>query len=195
MKQSNKNQEVPQVEQEEQKPLTAPEGTEAVQAEDDVQAVEETLVHSLQEQIGELSKVRDEYLSLAQRVQADFDNFRKRNASVRTDALDEGNRKAVAAMLPVLDNMERTLQAMANMEESYRAGAEMVLRQMLDVLHGLGLEEITALGQPFDPQVHEAVMQGAADDEHPAGTVMLVLQKGYTVKGRVIRASMVQVAQ
>lgn len=196
MKQPKKPQDPQQPLEEVQQPADVEaEAQEPQEGQTEFEQVEEDLVNSLQEQIGELSKARDEYLNLAQRVQADFDNFRKRNASVRADALEEGNRKAVTALLPVLDNMERTLQAMAAMEESYRAGAEMVLRQMVEVLHGLGLEEIPAEGQAFDPQVHEAVMQGPADAEHPAGTVLAVMQKGYTVKGRVVRASMVQVAQ
>lgn len=202
MKQPKKSQDPQQPLEEVQQPADVEAGAqdsqpsqEPEEGQTEFEQVEEDLVNSLQEQIGELSKARDEYLNLAQRVQADFDNFRKRNASVRTDALEEGNRKAVTALLPVLDNMERTLQAMAAMEESYRAGAEMVLRQMVEVLRGLGLEEIPAEGQAFDPQMHEAVMQGPADAEHPAGTVLAVMQKGYTVKGRVVRASMVQVAQ
>ena len=169
--------------------------TPAEAAEEETPAVEVSPTAALEEEIAALTKIRDEYLNMAQRVQADFDNFRKRNASVRADALDEGTRKAVTALLPVLDNMERTLQAMSAMEESYRAGAEMVLRQMVDVLKGLGMEEIPAEGEVFDPTVHEAVMQGPADDDHPSGTVLAVMQKGYKVKGRVIRASMVQVAQ
>ncbi len=143
--------------------------------------------------IAEAEAKAAEYLSHAQRLQAEFDNYRKRNVSAMADSRDEGTRQALAAMLPVLDNLERALAAEAE-DTPFKQGVDMILRQMQDAMAGLGLEAVDT-GIPFDPNVHHAVMQCEADDEHPAGTIVNVFQKGYTARGRVIRAAMVQVAQ
>lgn len=135
---------------------------------------------------------RDEYLSLAQRLQADFDNFRRRNQNTYRDAYQEGVRDTVSKFLPVLDNIERALNAQGQ-EESLRQGVEMITKQFIQVLCGLGVEEITAQDQAFDPNVHNAVMQEECDAQ--SGTVTCVLQKGYTMSGKVLRHSMVKVAQ
>lgn len=152
-------------------------------------------MNELEEKLAAAEKQRDEYLDLAQRARAEFENYRRRNTSTRIEALEEGNRKAITAMLPVLDSIERTMDAIQELDDSYRNGVELVFRQMKDCLAALGLEEIPALGKPFDPNIHDAVMQAPATEEYPPGTVMMVMQTGYTVKGRVVRVSMVQVAQ
>lgn len=178
-----------------QQPLPAEETVPAAEPAAEAAPQPDPRLKELEDKAAAAEKQRDEYLDLAQRSRAEFENFRRRNASVREDALEEGSRKAVTALLPVLDNMERTMEAMQGLEEGYRSGAELVLRQMRDTLAALGLEEIPALGKPFDPNIHNAVMQAPATEEYPAGTVMMVMQAGYTVRGRVVRASMVQVAQ
>ena len=134
-----------------------------------------------------------EYLSHAQRLQAEFDNYRKRNVTAMADSRDDGARQVLTAMLPVLDNLERALAAETE-DSAFKEGVEMILRQMQDTMTGLGLEPVDT-DIPFDPNVHHAVMQCDADDEHPAGTIVTVFQKGYTARGRVLRAAMVQVAQ
>jgi len=137
----------------------------------------------------------EEYLLLAQRIQADFDNYRKRNVSMRADALAEGKADSVKAFLPVMDNLERALETeRANgTEGSLMEGLEMVLKQMAQVLKDLGVEEIDALGKDFDPNCHNAVMQVPCAEGQKAGTVAAVFAKGYKLDSRVIRYSMVQV--
>ena len=134
----------------------------------------------------------DEYLALAQRTQADFDNFRRRNESVRADAMAEGQRTVVKAMLPVLDNLERALAAPAAEGDALRTGLEMTHRQMIAALEKLGVTAIDRVGEKFDPNLEEAIMQVPASAGEP-GTVAMVLQKGYLMGSYLIRAAMVQV--
>jgi molecular chaperone GrpE len=137
-----------------------------------------------------------EYLELVQRVQADFENYKRRNANARAEAHQQGLCAAVAAFLPVVDNLER---AVAAAEEDgsnpLLEGVQMVHKQMLEALQALGVEEIPALGEPFDPNLHEAVMRAEAECPEQAGRVTGVMRKGYCVDGRVLRYAMVTVAQ
>ena len=135
---------------------------------------------------------RDEYLNLAQRTQADFANFRRRNQTARTDAHDEGVRETLAAFLPVLDNLERAIATVAPDDDSPLVGGlKMVLKQFHSVGDKLGLEEIPAgPGEVFDPEVHNAVMRG---EEGEPGTIIECFEKGYKVKDRVIRYASVKV--
>ena len=135
----------------------------------------------------------DEYLNLAQRVQADFDNYRRRNQNVRGEAFEEGARALVATLLPVLDNLERATSAAADSpEQSLREGVEMVLRQLNDAFAKRGVTAIARAGEKFDPNLENAVMQGTPEDGEP-GTVCEVLQKGYQMGGFVLRHAMVKV--
>ncbi len=137
----------------------------------------------------------EEYLALAQRIQADFDNFRKRNASVRADAMLDGKIDAIKAFLPVMDNLERALETeKANgTQGSLMEGLDLVLKQMAQTLSDLGVEEIEALGLPFDPACHNAMMQIPCAEGQKPGEVAQVFSKGYKIKDKVIRYSMVQV--
>ncbi len=134
----------------------------------------------------------EEYLALAQRTQADFDNFRRRNEAVRADAYAEGQRAVLKAMLPVLDNLERALAADAPDGDALRTGVEMTLKQMMAVLEKLGVTVIDRLGEVFDPNLEDAVMQGSAEEGEP-GTVCAVFQKGYQMGGTILRHAMVKV--
>ena len=136
-------------------------------------------------------KQRDEYLALAQRAQADYQNFKRRNQQTRTEAYDDGARETITALLPVLDNLERAIAAAEGESDALLAGVKMTHKQMMDTLTRLGLEEVPALGQPFDPDIHNAVMKST--DGEP-GTVTEVFEKGYRVKGRMIRYAMVKIA-
>ena len=143
----------------------------------------------------ELEKARaqcDEYLDLAQRKQAEFANYRRRTEGVRQEAYDDGRRDAIEKLLPVVDNLERALSAAGAEESALRDGVDMVLRQTRDALAKMGVEEIDPLGQPFDAELHNAVMQGTAEEGEP-GTVCMVLQKGYRLGSLVIRHAMVKV--
>ena len=134
----------------------------------------------------------EEYLAMAQRVQADFDNFRRRNESVRADAFAEGQRSVATVFLPVLDNLERALAVQTAEGDALRTGVEMTLKQMTEVYEKLGVTPIDRLGELFDPNLENAVMQGAPEDGEP-GTVCAVLQKGYLMGKTVLRHAMVKV--
>ena len=134
----------------------------------------------------------DEYLALAQRTQADFDNFRRRNESVRADAYADGQRTVALAMLAVLDNLERALMAPAAEGDPLRTGVEMTLKQMLAAYEKLGVTVINRVGEKFDPNLEDAVMQGSSEEGEP-GTVCAVFQKGYKMGDHLLRPAMVKV--
>ena len=132
--------------------------------------------------------------ALLQRLQADFDNYRRRNASIAADSLDEGERNLIKALLPVLDNFDRALAAVPEDEKTaWVDGMKLVSKQLYETLYKAGLEEIQAEGQ-FDPELHDAVMQEENEDKE-SGEIIDVFQKGYKVKNRIIRHSMVKVAK
>lgn len=134
-----------------------------------------------------------EYLALAQRVQADFENYRRRNESVRADAYADGKREAAEMMLPVLDNLERAVEASAgSSDDALRNGVEMVLKQMTDAYQRMNVKMIDCIGQRFDPNLENAILQGTEEDGEP-GTVCQVLQKGYLIGDKVLRHAMVKV--
>ena len=135
----------------------------------------------------------EEYLGIAQRARADFENFRRRNENVRKDAFDDGTRTFATTLLPVVDNLERAILAAADSpDEALRSGVEMVYRQLCEAFEKRGIQSIDRLGQPFDPKLENAVMQGEPDEGEP-GTVCAVLQKGYQLDGVVLRHAMVKV--
>ena len=134
-----------------------------------------------------------EYLQLAQRVQADFENFRRRNETVRADAYADGRKDVAAVMLPVLDNLERAVEAAAGSpDEALKNGVEMVLKQMTDAYGKLDVKPIDRMGEKFDPNLENAILQGTEEDGEP-GTVCQVLQKGYMIGDKVLRHAMVKV--
>ncbi|MEA4870336.1 MAG: nucleotide exchange factor GrpE [Christensenella sp.] len=140
-----------------------------------------------------ITKEKDETVNLLQRIQADFDNFRRRNASIRLDSYEEGRRDTVKELLPALDNLERALDSIPAENAGWREGIAMVHRQMLETLKKLGLEEIET-DCKFDPTVHEAVMQEKVDGKDP-GEIVVVFQKGYRMGDKIIRHCMVKVAE
>lgn len=167
---------------------TAQESAEAG-AEQEAQPMD---AQALQEELAKVQAQCDEYLDLAQRKQAEFSNYRRRTEGVRKEAYDDGRRDAIEKMLPIVDNLERALSAAGEEESPLRSGVDMVLRQTRDALSKMGVEEIDPIGQPFDAELHNAVMQGTAEEGEP-GTVCMVLQKGYKLGERVIRHAMVKV--
>ncbi len=127
------------------------------------------------------------------RLQADFDNFRRRTRNEKEELSAIVTQGIIADLLPVLDNFERALTSGANQDSAALfAGVEMIYRQFRQTLAKTGLATIDAVGEVFDPQRHEAVMR-IADDNLPDGTVAEELQKGYLVGDKVIRPSMVKV--
>ena len=135
-------------------------------------------------------KQRDEYLDSLRRSQADFQNFKRRNQTARADGYQDGLCDTITAMLPVIDNLERALDA-AQEGDPLADGVRMTLKMMLDALAKFGFEEIPAKGEEFDPEKHNAVMRETGDEP---GKVLEVFQKGYKVKDKIIRYAMVKVA-
>ena len=135
----------------------------------------------------------EEYLNLAQRVQADFDNFRRRNQNLRREAFDDGARAFVTTLLPVVDNLERAIDAAKESPDpALREGVEIVCRQLLDAFEKRGVQPINRLGERFDPNLENAVLQGSPEDGEP-GAVCEVFQKGYQMGDVILRHAMVKV--
>lgn len=126
------------------------------------------------------------------RLRADFDNFRRRSVKEREELAAVVTQGILTDMLPLLDNFERALLAEGSDLDSFRAGVSMIYKQMQEALTKNGLEVIDTKDKKFDPNFHQAVMR-VQDPEKEDDTIEQELQKGYMVKGRVIRPSMVQV--
>ncbi len=170
---------------------SAENGGEVTQEHDDKEA--EASADSARKELEEAKAKAAEYLAMAQRVQADFENFRRRNESVRADAWAEGRRDVAGAMLPVLDNLERAAAAAENSaDESLRNGVELVLKQMNEIYRKMEVTAIDRQGEKFDPNLENAILQGTTEDGEP-GTVCQVLQKGYMMGKKVLRHAMVKV--
>jgi molecular chaperone GrpE len=147
----------------------------------------------LQSRIEELERERDERVADLQRVAADFENYRKRAARDRESLVTRAHERLVKELLPVLDDLERALQAAEQHEEAkLEEGVELVARSLRDALRREGLEEIETNGR-FDPHVHEALLSQPSDQEE--GSVIEVLQKGYRLGDRVLRPARVVVSQ
>ncbi len=136
-------------------------------------------------------KLNQQYIRLA----ADFDNYRKRQEQERENLVKYGTETALKKMLEVLDNFERGQKALEGVEDSEKVKEcfQLVHKQVWDTLSKLGLEEIKAVGEEFDPNFHEAVMQ-TPTTEHPEHTVINELQKGYKVGDKILRPTLVNVA-
>ena len=135
-----------------------------------------------------LAEAADKYLRLA----AEYDNYRKRTAKEKDAAWTEAKAQTVAAFLPVYDNLERALKQ-ETADEAYKKGVEMTMKGLQDALTGLGVEVIPALGETFDPNRHNAVMH-CDDEEAGESTIVEVFQQGFICGEKVIRFSMVKVA-
>ena len=126
------------------------------------------------------------------RLMADFQNYKKRVEKEKSDLYSYANEKLISELLAVVDNFERALEQEAG-DDGFKEGMEMIFKQLGDVLEKSGLAEILALGEEFDPNFHNAVMTEETE-EYESGKVSGVMQKGYTLNGKVIRPSMVKVA-
>jgi molecular chaperone GrpE len=136
----------------------------------------------------------EEFLHLLQRVQADFDNFRKRTLQEREEWAKYCSMRMAASLLPVLDNFEWALQAEGDDLNKFLEGMKLIYRQLKDVLEKEGVRPMEAVGKEFDPNLHEAVMQ-EPNREHPDNTVIEELRKGYLLADRVIRPAIVKVTK
>jgi molecular chaperone GrpE len=140
-----------------------------------------------------LQKERDELVDTLQRVQAEFDNYRKRAARDQQSLVTRAHERLVKELLPVLDDLERALEAAeAHEEAKLEEGVALVTRSLADVLRKEGLEEIPTEGK-FDPHVHEALLSQPSETKE--GSVIEVLQKGYRLGDRVIRPARVVISR
>lgn len=129
------------------------------------------------------------------RLLAEFQNFKRRTLNEKKDIREYANQKIVGDLLPVLDNFERALATnAADDPDAYAKGMSMILEQLLAALTKVGVKEMEALGEEFDPNKHNAVMH-ADSEEYEEGKVCNVFQKGYELNGKVVRAAMVAVAK
>ncbi|WP_078379641.1 nucleotide exchange factor GrpE [Sutcliffiella halmapala] len=170
------------------------EGTEEATETVVEEVVEE--VSAEQQKISELEAKLEESENRLLRLQADFDNFRRRTRLDQEAAQKYRAQNLVTDILPALDNFERALKVEAEDEQikTFLQGMEMVHRQLVEALQTEGLEAISAVGQAFDPHQHQAVMQ-VEEGEGESNTVLEEFQKGYKLKDRIIRPAMVKVKQ
>ncbi len=174
------------------------EETEREVLDEEVQQAEQTEQEStsggdaqtVNDMICALETEKEEFLQALQRERADFENYKKRNAELAATSYQNGSADAVIAFLPVMDNFERAMCVECT-DGAFYDGMSMIMRQFADILKNLGVEEIATDGQ-FDPEVHHAVMQGE-DESKQSNEILEVLQKGYAMKGKVLRHAMVKV--
>lgn len=126
------------------------------------------------------------------RLMAEFQNYKRRAAKEKTDTLQYANEKIVGDLLPVIDNFERALATETDDLEGYAKGMQLIFEQFKKALENVGLEEIKAMDEEFDPNVHNAVMTDNIEDKDD-GKITKVLQKGYKLRDKVVRPSMVAV--
>ena len=154
----------------------------------DEEIKEEATPQETNESQKELEELTDRY----KRILAEFENYKKRSAKERETLYNSLLSDIITPMLPVLDNLEKATDAKTE-DTAYKDGVNLVLKQFKDVLTSLGVKEIEAVGQSFDPEIHEAV-SSIQDDNLGEKEVKEVLRKGYTIGTKVIRHAMVVVA-
>ncbi|NLK85922.1 MAG: nucleotide exchange factor GrpE [Clostridiaceae bacterium] len=161
----------------------------------DVEMAANDELDAVKKELEDKSKKCEEYLDKLQRTAAEFDNFKKRSVKEKEALYAEAVSDVICSFLPVIDNVERALQAISedSSAQSLKDGVEMVFKQFGDALKNLGVEEIKALNETFDPMWHNAVMH-VEDDSLGHSVVIEEFQKGYKYKDKVIRYSMVKVA-
>lgn len=148
-------------------------------------------LEELRQQLYDLQKQKDELFGKLQRVSADYANFQKRSLKQINDTIEYEKEKIIKTLLPVLDNFEHTVQkAESAIRDDILKGIQIIYDQMLDILKSHGVEQINALGEKFDPALHEAMLQ-KAEPEQEENIVLQEFQKGYKLNGRVIRPSKV----
>ena len=143
----------------------------------------------LQEMGEKLAEAQDKYV----RLYSEYENYRKRTNMEKADLIINGSKDMIKAVLPVVDDMERALTAMAD-EDVAKEGVQLIYNKLMNILSQKGLKPIEAKGQKFDENLHEAVTQFPAADEKQKGTVMDVVEKGYYLNDKVLRYAKVVVA-
>jgi len=169
--------------------------TEEMTTEAEAQTVEESENPSESAELQAAKTLAEENYQRYLRTQADFDNFRRRTLKEKEDLAKYASEKLLGQLVPVLDNFERALAANTAEGEldSFAKGVDMIYRQFKQVLEQEGVAAMNAVGQPFNPEFHQAVMQ-VETDEYEEGYVVEEMQKGYMLKDRVLRPAMVKVS-
>lgn len=170
-------------------PPTAPPMGEADQQDDGSREVEEDFEKLLQD----AHRERDEYLELARRTKADFENFRKRASAQAQEAQARGKIEVAREVIDAVDNLERALEAADGSGDSLRSGVEMVLGGLLETLSRNGVEAVDPEGDRFDPTKHEALSTQPVEGTE-SGVVVEVLQKGYALGDQLVRPARVVVS-
>ncbi|MBR2216574.1 MAG: nucleotide exchange factor GrpE [Selenomonadaceae bacterium] len=166
--------------------------TESAEAKEAAENEEKDEAQEAEDPVAKLTAELKETENALKRLRADFENYRRRTTKEKEEIGAVVNQEIIKEMLPLLDNFERALSTDGQNSEKFREGVEMICKQFVEILKKNGLEPIETQGAVFDPNFHQAVMRvenpDLADD-----TIAAELQKGYMVKGKVIRPSMVQV--
>jgi molecular chaperone GrpE len=158
----------------------------------DAEAPAATELAAVHADLDEMAKQRDDYLALAQRTQADFENYRKRMSRENAAAVDRGIAKLAKELLPALDHLEIALKAAEGHEDVVK-GFAMVAGELKAALERVGIQAFSPQGETFDPTEHEAMAQQPVEDAE-SGTVVEVYQSGYRINGAVLRPARVVVA-
>jgi molecular chaperone GrpE len=183
---------------EEQRPITQQPDSGEPSGEQDP-AAEQEMVEATDEvsgagsQVSEVEAERDKYLELAQRTQADFENYRKRAAKEAAAAGERAKSGLVRELLPVVDNLERALASAQDGEQHLAEGVRLVHSELVAVLERNGVEQFDPKGESFDPSLHEALSTRSEDGADP-GVVLDVVEKGYRTNGTVLRPARVVVS-
>lgn len=169
---------------------------EEAEVQDQHEAAEQSAPESTEDaRYAELAKQAEENQQRYLRAQADFDNFRRRTIKEKEELGQYASMKLISELLPVVDNFERAIAASSSNSdyESLVKGVDMIFRQLSQTLDAEGLKPINAVGEPFNPEFHQAIMQ-VESDEYEEGIVVEEVQKGYMLKEKVLRPAMVKVS-
>ena len=174
-----------QVKQKQQETAEANKGTDTLKA---------ATPENAPESVATIESVKTEMMDRILRLQADFDNYRRRTRQEQSDLGAFVTQNMIKELLPVVDNFERALSSLPEEDPSgFGAGVEMIFRQFYGVLEKQGISAVETVGSMFDPNRHEAILKDS-ESEQPEGTIVAELQKGYAVSGKVIRPALVKVA-
>jgi molecular chaperone GrpE len=168
---------------------------EAVNTSFENEAAQSEQADPQEQELLQLRQQSEENYQRSLRTQADFDNFRRRTRQEKEEFAKYASQKVIEQLLPIIDNFERALAAgrESNDYEALLKGVDMIYRQLDQALAGEGLKPMESVGQPFNPEFHQAIMQ-VESDEYEEGIIVSEIQKGYLLKDRVLRPAMVQVS-
>ncbi|MCR4660183.1 MAG: nucleotide exchange factor GrpE [Bacteroidales bacterium] len=183
MKSKDKDKELPETPVENEQPDTEKLEEQLEETQDDSEADK---VQELGEKLAELN---DKYV----RLYSEYENYRKRTMGEKAELILNGGKDIIKAVLPVVDDMERALQAMSDGDNA-KEGVELIYNKLLKILQQKGLKEIAAMGEKFSEEVHEAVTKFPATDQSQKGMVVDVIEKGYYLNDKVLRYAKVVVA-